>query len=83
MVEEPPTSVGEVNMAQPKPTTSPRDRIEIDPSAEKRLADILKCALATRSSRHGYEPKREKRADASKEMKTAYRSGQFFPPRMR
>jgi hypothetical protein len=51
-------------MAQPRPTTEPRDRIKVDPDAEKRLADILKRALSTPSSRHGNAPKREKAAKA-------------------
>jgi len=51
-------------VAQSKPTTDPRDRIVVDPSAEQRLADILKRALSTPSSRHGKETNREKPAKA-------------------
>ena len=46
-------------MGQPKPH-NPRDRIEVDPNAEKKLAEILKRALSTRSSRHGNETNRAK-----------------------
>ena len=51
-------------MAQSKPTTDPRDRVEVNPNAEQRLADILKRALSTPSSRHGKETNREKPAKA-------------------
>jgi hypothetical protein len=33
---------------------------ETEQQVEKRLAEDLKCALATKSSRHGNEPKRDK-----------------------
>lgn len=46
-------------MGQPNPH-NPRDRIEVDPNAEKKMAEILKEALSTRSSRHGCETNREK-----------------------
>ena len=46
-------------MGQPKPQ-NPRDRIEVDPKAEKKLAEVLKRALSTPSSRHGCETNREK-----------------------
>jgi len=48
-------------MGQAKLGKRPFDKIEIEP-AEKRLAEDLKRALETKSSRHGYEPKREKEA---------------------
>ena len=46
----------EMSMGQP----NPRDRIEVDPNAEKKLAENLKRALSTRSSRHGNETNRAK-----------------------
>jgi hypothetical protein len=46
-------------MGQPTPH-NPCGRIEVDPSAEKKLAESLKQALSTRSSRHGCETNREK-----------------------
>ena len=46
-------------MGQSKPN-NPRDRIEVDPDAAKKLAEILKRALSIRSSRHGNETNREK-----------------------
>lgn len=57
-------SAGVPAMGQSKPATDPRDRIGVDPGAEKRLLDILKRALNTPSSRHGNEPRREKPAKA-------------------
>ena len=38
----------------------PRDRIEVDPNAEKKLAENLMQALSTRSSRRGNETNRAK-----------------------
>ena len=49
----------EMSMGQPK-AHNPRDRIEVDPNAEKKLAENLKRALSTRSSRHGNETNRAK-----------------------
>jgi hypothetical protein len=40
-------------MAEPK--RNPLDRVDVDPNAEKKLAEILKRALSTPSSRHGNE----------------------------
>ena len=34
-------------MAQPKPSKHPNDKIEVEPGADKRLANILKKALNT------------------------------------
>ena len=51
-------------MAQPKPPTDPRDRVEVHPSDQKRMADMLRRALSTPSSRHGKETNREKPAKA-------------------
>jgi hypothetical protein len=51
-------------MAQPKPSKHPNEKIEVEPGAEKRLADSLKRWMNTASSRHGNEPKREKPAKA-------------------
>ena len=50
-------------MGQPNPH-NPRDRIDVDPNAEKKLAEILKEALRTRSSRHGCETNRDKPSHA-------------------
>lgn len=44
-------------MGQAKLGKHPVDKIEIEP-AEKRLADDLKRALETKSSRHGNAPNR-------------------------
>ena len=46
-------------MSQAKVGKHPVDKIEIE-SAEKRLAEDLKRALESKSSRHGNAPKREK-----------------------
>ena len=53
----------EVHMGQSKPS-NPRDRIEVDPDASKKLAEILKRALSIPSSRHGNEASRERPAKA-------------------
>jgi len=46
-------------MGQPTPH-NPCGRVEVDTSAEKKLAESLKQALSTRASRHGCETNREK-----------------------
>jgi hypothetical protein len=38
-------------MAQPKPSKQQRDKIEVEPGADKRLASILKRALNTPPTR--------------------------------
>jgi hypothetical protein len=38
------------------------DNIDVDPGAQKRLAEDLKRALEIKSSRHGSAPKRERPA---------------------
>jgi len=43
----------------PKPKDQ-KDKIEVEPGAEKRLANILKKALNTPPPRHSKEPKRER-----------------------
>ena len=48
-------------MSQAKLSQHPIDKIEIE-AAEKRLAEDLKRALESKSSRHGNAPKREKSA---------------------
>ena len=50
-------------MTQPKPRKN-LDKVQVEPGAEKRLANILKKSLNTPPSRHGSEPKREKPAKA-------------------
>jgi hypothetical protein len=44
-------------MAQPKPPKHPNDKIEIEPGADKRLANILKRALNTPPPRHASDHK--------------------------
>jgi hypothetical protein len=46
-------------MGQPAPH-NPCGRVEVDTSAEKKLAESLKKALSTPSSRHGRETNRQK-----------------------
>jgi hypothetical protein len=52
-------------MAQPKPSKKPADKIEVEPGADKRLANILKTALTT-PPKHVSAVKRDKVARKSK-----------------
>lgn len=47
-------------MAQAKRDKHPLHTIEIESEPEKRMAEELKRALATKSSRHGNESQRER-----------------------
>jgi hypothetical protein len=49
-------------------TKKPQDKIEVEPGAEKRLANILKKALNTPPARHGKEPQRQ-RSDRKSEKR--------------
>jgi hypothetical protein len=53
-------------MAQPKPPKPPREKIEIEPGADKRLASILKKALNTPTKSAQHQQKKAKKTTISR-----------------
>lgn len=45
-------------MTQPKPSKHPNDKVEVEPGADKRLANILKKALNTPPQHKPSKPKK-------------------------